>query len=112
MTDQTDQPTSLPTISPEEFFRLSSVVPASYFNAWRVFHLTPGIVRITLFEQSFDRLAEGEPIQTVIHPRGAFVTTTAAFVEFLNFATKLAEAWKADAETPKANYEPPIGRPN
>jgi hypothetical protein len=108
MTDQSTIESPLP----EEYFRLSAATPAPYITDWRVVRVAEGIVRVTVFERSYEQLAPNAPIMTILVARGAFTTSQSAFAVFVDFATKLQEAWKASPEVPKANFEPPEGRPN
>jgi hypothetical protein len=107
-------PSSAPiaTVSSEEYFRQSAAIPAPYITDWRVVRVAEGIVRITLYERSYEQLAANGPIETILVARGAFTTSQDAFAVFADFATKTLEAWKTAPDVPKANFEPPEGRMN
>jgi hypothetical protein len=100
------------TISAEEYFRQSAAIPAPYITDWRVIRVAEGIVRITLYERSYEQLAANGPIETILVARGAFTTSQAAFAVFVDFAAKTLGAWAAAPDMPKANFEPPEGRMN
>jgi hypothetical protein len=95
----------IPDIDPLLYFSQSAAIPAPYFTDWRIVRVAEGVVRITLYERSYDQLKDGEPISTILQVRGAFTTSIDAFDTFLAFANKLREAWKSTPATPVATNE-------
>jgi hypothetical protein len=97
----------------QAYFAQSSAIPATYITDWRIVKVAPGIVRLTVYERSYDKATEDAAIQTIIHVRGAFTMSDEAFAIFVDFANGLRAKWNEMANISAPTIEPePGGRPN